>query len=73
MLPKSPEERQSLQLACSPAESGSLHHRGMALAGTPDPLRRGNRPSFIPGEIVFFLPCDRRTLARQPLWLGVTS
>lgn len=71
--PKSPKERQSLQLACSPAESGSLHHWGMALGGTSDTLRWGNRPLFIPGEIVFFLPWDRCTLARQPLWLGVTS
>lgn len=73
VLPKSPEERQRLQLACSPAESGSLHHWGMALGGTSDTLRWGNRPLFIPGEIVFFLPWERCTLARQPLWLGVTS
>lgn len=72
-LPKSSEERQSLQRACSPAESGSLHHWGMALGGTSETLRWGNRPLFIMGEIVFFLPCDRFTLAQQPLWLGVTS
>lgn len=61
------------EASLQPSESGSFHHWGMALGGISETLWWGNRPVFIGGQIVFFLSCDRFTLAQQLLWLGVTS
>lgn len=56
VLPKSPEERQRLQLACSPAESGSLHHWGSSAGWHFRHTAVREQTLIHPGEIVFFLP-----------------